>query len=361
MPLSFEMFKTLEDYSGLEKLHVYGDFLTLYSLPVNGTISETGKIFNNLEILDKRIFCLYASYVLAKAGFYLTDLRNPEVDDGTENPDNFFFTTDFNDKDWLELADFIFYYDESYEGKDVWSFEFANKKNETIKIFFVDFLYEDYKAPIEFTQGTSYFLLHPRLSRKARETCTRFADRIKEETGVDLAFSTGQFVAKYIPDKEKRQVVEANWEFLRQQVLGEFQSKWKILTYSIYRKEIDESYNELQKARLKLETGINLEEAVFCAGIACEGLLKALYSTKPKRIHDRMTFDEYLNDLTDLISEDFGEDILSDLRLIQEWRNKVAHAPREIPDKITALKIVTKAELFQKLFDDNLKRQSPTN
>jgi len=346
------------DYSELENLEVYGDFLSLYSLPIDGTIAEVGNIFDTLEELDTRIFCLYVSYVLSKAGFYWTDILNPdEMDDsGKYAPED--YTTKFDEKDWLEMGTSGPLGSEK-GGIGIWSMQFENEEKAHIHIFFVTTLWDNYKPPVEFVLGSSYYVIHPRLFRKAKEDCKDFAERLRKEMGCDLVLSTGQFAAKYLPDKEKREIVEANWVCLRERILGEFQKKWKLLTYALYKEDIEDSRNELRKARLKLDSGNDLEEAVFHAGVACEGLLKALHSSeRDEKIHERMGFDDYLNVLSDLLRDEFGEDIFSDLKLVKEWRNKVAHAPRKIPDSRTALKIVNKAELFQKLFDDYLKKQT---
>ena len=70
MPISREQFDMLGDYSGLEKLHVYGDLLNLYSLPVLTTIAEGGNLFSRIRSIDARLLTVYASYVLSRAGFY---------------------------------------------------------------------------------------------------------------------------------------------------------------------------------------------------------------------------------------------------------------------------------------------------
>ena len=38
MVISRDQFESLGDYSDLEQLHVYGDLLRLYSLPIHATI-----------------------------------------------------------------------------------------------------------------------------------------------------------------------------------------------------------------------------------------------------------------------------------------------------------------------------------
>lgn len=77
MPIPKEMFDILGDYSGLENMHPYGDFLSLYSLPVHASIAEAADIFRDLRGLDDRILTLYVSYILLKVGYYVSDFSFP--------------------------------------------------------------------------------------------------------------------------------------------------------------------------------------------------------------------------------------------------------------------------------------------
>jgi hypothetical protein len=357
MRIAEDVWDAMTDYSGLENLPVYGNFLTLYTLPAGGSIAEVGEICSNLKILDERIFALYVSYVLSKSGYYMAELLDPEADsDGM--PDPHFYTTKFKDEDWLELADYIFYAEEEGD-RDKFSITYENDKKEQLRVFFLNMIYSgDFELPTDFIPNGSYFVIHPRLFKKASESCQDFAETLRQETGCNIVLSTGQLADKFLRDKIKRQLVEANWESLRSKIYAEFQNKWKILVYSLQKDEIDASKSELQKAQQKLDSGIGLEDAALSAGIACEGFLRVLHSTKPNRIKERMSYDEYLCDLTDLLTQEFGEDIVADLNLIREWRNSVAHAPRKIPDTRTTVKIVTRAKLFEKLFEDYIQRNS---
>ena len=152
-------------------------------------------------------------------------------------------------------------------------------------------VYEDnFEMPANFIPNSSFFVIHPRLFKKATESCTRFAETLRKETGSNIVFSAGQLADRFIRDKMQRQLVEANWESLRANIFAEFQNQWKILVYSLQKEEIENSKSELQKAQQKLDSGIGLEDAVLNAGIACEGFLKILYSTKANSGKGRMIF-----------------------------------------------------------------------
>lgn len=201
----------------------------------------------------------------------------------------------------------------------------------------------------------SIFIIHPRLIRKAKEEFMRTKARMKELVGEDIVLSPGQFVSRFIPEDERRHVIEANWNNLRDRMLAKFQSEWRILIFSLHDKQLSESRDQLRKARLKFESGTEYQGSVLDAGIACEGLLKILHSVFPKRIQEKMEFNDYLCDLKQIIVEDYGEDIYKDLDFIREWRNNVAHAPIVVPTLTIALKVLTKTELFQNLFLENMK------
>jgi hypothetical protein len=357
MKIAEDVWDAITDYSGLENLPVYGNFLALYNLPAGGSIAEVGEIYSNLRILDERIFALYVSYILSRSGYYISELLDPEADsEGVADPH--FYTTKFQDEDWLELAEYIFYSEEEGE-RDRFSILYENDKKEQLQFFFLNMIYSSgFELPADFVPSSSYFVIHPRLFKKASKSCMDFAETLKKETGCNIVLSTGQLADKFIKDKTKRQFVEANWESLRAKLYAEFQNKWKILVYSLQKEEIETSKSELQKAQYKLDSGMMLEDAVLGAGIACEGFLKVLHSTRPNKVKERMSFDEYLCDLNDLLKQEFGEDIVADLSLIRAWRNKVAHAPRATPDTKTTVKIVTKAKLFERLFDEYIQRNS---
>lgn len=366
MPISKEMFDILGDYYGLENLHPYGDFLGLYSLPIHASIAEAGDIFRDLRRLDDRILTIYVSYILSKAGYFAADFVEPTEDDGDER----LFTRRFEDKDWLGLSDYFEHEEEGFA--DEWSMDFENEKSDRLRVFFITFLAQDedpvtkeysepvhllrlLEAPSEGKADKSVFVIHPRLSRKAKEAFIRTKEMMKQVVGQDIVFSPGQFATRFIPDENRRQLVEENWGSLRERILANFQKEWRILIYSIHDKQLSESRDQLRKARLKFESGNDYQGSVLDAGIACEGLLKILHSVFPKIIKDRMDFSDYLCDVRDIIIEDYGEDIYNDLEFIREWRNNVAHAPITIPTSNIALKVLTKSELFQALFLKNIK------
>jgi hypothetical protein len=357
MPISRDQFESLGDYSDLEQLHVYGDLLRLYSLEVHTTIDEAASLFRDIRSLDGIILTVYVSYVMGRLGFYSQLLASEDFPERQ-------YTTEFKDSDWLENL-VLFEHEEVYQ--DEWEMYFENERNEKIKVIFVTLLLSD-KDPIsgEYDEAahlvnlfdescSNCVVVHPRLSRKAKQTFMKTKNRMKQKTGEDIVLSTGQFVSKFIPDETKRKTVEANWEVLREKILGMLQKEWQILVYSIHDEQLSDIRTRLRKARQKYELGVEFEDSVKDAGISCEGLLQILHSIYPKKIDKRMDFNELLCDLKEIIIEEFGEDIYQDLNLIRVWRNNVLHPPVTKPDANIALKILSKAELFHELFHKKIK------
>jgi len=357
MPISLDQFKSLGDYSDLEHLHVYGDLLRLYSLPIHATIGEAASLFRSIRSLDDSILTVYVSYVLTRVGFYAQPFASGDF------PERL-YTTEFSDSDWLE--NLILFEHEEYE--DEWEMYFENESNETMKILFVTLLHSDedpitgkhdeaaHLVKLFDESGSNFVVVHPRLSRKAKQTFMKTKARMNQKTGEDVVLSTGQFVSRFIPDETKRKIVEANWEVLREKILGKLQREWPILVYSIYDKQLSDIQARLRKARLKYQLGTEFEDSIKDAGVSCEGLLQILHSIYPKKIDKKMEFSDLLCNLKDVISEEFGKDIYADLDLIREWRNNVLHPPVPKPDAHITLKIITKAELFHKLFHRRIKR-----
>lgn len=350
--------RLLGDYSDLENLHVYGDLLKLYSLPVHGEIAEIANLFNRIRSLDDRILTVYVSYVLGRAGFYAQALASGDFPEKLHSHK-------FNDADWLENLILFEHVEEGFE--EDWEMYFENEKIEAMKILFTTV----FRSDVDPITGKSdeathllkrfddsvpnYVIVHPRLPRKTKQAFMRTKEHVKQRVGEDVCLSTGQFIARFIPDEAKRSVVEANWEVLRNKILGTLQKEWPILVHSIHDKQLADIRARLRKARLTYEWGTDLENAIKDAGVCCEGLLQILHAIYPKKIEDKMEFNDLLCSLRDEIIEEFGDDIYNDLNLIREWRNKVLHPPVTRPDTQDALKVITKAELFHDLFHKKIR------
>ena len=191
-------------------------------------------------------------------------------------------------------------------------------------------------------------IAHPLLSRSKKEAFLETKAKLKKRLGKDVFLSTGEFLARFIPEKEKRIVLEKNWENLRMKILERLQMEYPFLTYAINRQTIAKVEEKLRAAQLKYEEG-RFEDAIKDASVACEGLLQILGSKYGIKTEEA-TFYDLQCILRDSIIEEFGENTYNDLDMIRKWRNKVVHFHKEKPDEFVTLQIVKRANLLLEIF-----------
>lgn len=347
------------DSSGLGKLHVYGDLLKLYSLPVRATIMQVGELHEELQALERQMLTLYASYVLAHSGFYVEAWVSEDfVASGGEVD----YTTKYKDDDWFEaaLAEYFdpgamaFYFD--------WEMDYANERQERLRVIFVNrFISEISPSGITSDEAecllrkfdkscSNYVLVHPKLSRQDKKGFMKVKERMKQIVGQDLVLSTGEFVAKFIPDNEKRHIIEENWKSLRKKIVQKLQQKKPILIFATHEQQLSDVDGRIRDSRIKYQTH-SFEDAIKDAGVACESLLQILHSVYvSKKIEKDLDFYDLLCTLRDVLTEEFGSNIYQDLDFVRIWRNNVVHPGREKPDGAITLQVITKAKLFNELF-----------
>jgi hypothetical protein len=358
MPISPEQFEHLDDFRGLEKLHVYGDLLKLYMLPVHATIIEVGNLYREIQALESKMLTLYASYVLAHCGFYVELFASEDVVEAGLEP---LHTTKFKDDEWIKNLDF-FEPSEEDTFKFEWEVYYKNERQEKLKVVFITlFIAEAGLSGIELDEVghllkkfdkscSNYALVHPKLSRQSKKTFMQAKEKMIKNVGQDLILSTGEFVAKLIPDNEKRHLIEENWNSLREKIVKDLRKKWPILIFAADAQQISETSELIRKSRIKYETH-SFEDAIKDAGIACESLLQILYSVYvSKKTTEELEFYELLCALKEVLAEKFGSNIYQDLDFVRTWRNNVVHPKREKPDEAITLQVVTRAELFNELF-----------
>lgn len=362
MPMSIDQFEHLDDFSGLQGLHVYGDFLTLYSLPVHANLGEAGRLYQDLKLFEQRLLTVYVSYILAHKGYYVKAFTGADFEDIGN-----LYTNRFRSEDWIKNFDLFQPGDEpAFE----WTEDYENAEGHRIRVIFVTMLILEINARTGEERDEAQHLMkqffdkdslnlvvvHPRLSRQANETFQCAKNRVKEYTKGDQLLSTGEFVSRFFPIREERYVVEQNWTLLRERLLGDLQKEWPILIYAVQQQKLVDVEEQLRKARLKYEMN-NFEDAIKDAGVSCEGLLQVLCSIFGKReLEKEMEFYDLLCALRNAIIEQFGDDVYHDLDLIREWRNKVVHPSGVKPDDASTLRVITKAELFFELFKKKMLR-----
>lgn len=346
------------NHRNLGNLHVYGDLLQLYALPGHGTIIEVGELYGELKALERELLTLYASYVLAHIGFYVEDWVS---DDFVEASGEALYTTKFQDDDWIEnLALFERLEEEFYSG---WEMYYKNERQERLKVIFVTLFMTEINMRTDITLDeveyllkkfgkscSNYVVVHPKLSRQDKKTFMQAKEKMKQNEGQDLILSTGEFVAKFIPDGKKRQIIEENWKFLREKIVVDLRQKRPILIFATDAKQLSDTSERIRKSMVKYETR-SFEDAIKDAGVPCESLLQILYSVYfPKKTAEKLEFYDLLCALKEVITERFGSNIYLDLDFIRTWRNNVVHPRRDKPDSAITLQVITKAQLFNKLF-----------
>lgn len=124
------------DSSGLGKLHVFGDLLKLYTLPVpaHATIIQVGELYEELQSLECQMLTLYASYILAHSGFYI----EPWASEGyVEIAGEADYTTKYQDDDWLQAAISRYFDPGVMTSLDFeWEMDYENEQKERLRVIF---------------------------------------------------------------------------------------------------------------------------------------------------------------------------------------------------------------------------------
>lgn len=347
--------------SELGKLHVYGDLLKLYTLPVHEMITKVGELYKELQDLERQLLTVYASYVLAHSNFYVELLTEEDYVEAAGKAE---YTTKFTDDDWFEAACKGYFEPNEAEAFYIdWEMYYKNVQKERLKVIFAtDFIQELHarkgkkldevqRLLKKFDKSCSnYVLVHPKLARQEKKRFIEVKEKMKQTIGQDLVLSTGEFVAKFIPNSDERYIIEENWNFLREKIVENLQKKWPFLIYATYAQQLSDAAEQIRKSRIKYET-YYFEDAIKDAGIACESLLQILHSVYvSKKAAKELEFYDLLCALKEVLAEKFGSNIYQDLDFIRIWRNNVVHPGREKPDGAIPLQVITKAKLFHRLF-----------
>jgi hypothetical protein len=364
LTISGDQFNHLDEYAALENLHVYGDLLKLYALPIHASIAEAGRLCDEIRILDAQILTLYVSYVLAKVGFYVQLFAGEDFAESGGR----LYTTEFSDEDWLEN---LYLFRPMEDEPDIqWDYCYENSKGEVLKIIFATiFISEvnfrtgktsneaEHLAKSFDESASNYVIAHPRLSRQAKEAFMRVKKQMKTMKGEDLVLSTGEFIARFIPDEQKRYIIEQNWNSLRSKILERLQKEWPIIILARNDQQISDIRERLHKSMVKYENR-EFDDAIKDVGVSCESLLQVLYSVYGStRSNEDLGFNDLLTGLKSFIEEEFGENIYNDLNFIRDWRNIVVHPKQIKPDIAIAFQVISKADLFFKLFEMKIIKQ----
>lgn len=117
------------------------------------------------------------------------------------------------------------------------------------------------------------------------------------------------------------------------------------------RKEIISSINKFELGGIKEPE--EYESIMRTATKGIEGLLHVLYKRSFRIFPEpNWTFNDVFSRLEDLIKDDFGPETITDLKYLNDIRNKVSH-PRDFsPKKRDLINCILRADTFLQLFDD---------
>lgn len=393
----------MEDKHRGEQL-IYGDFLKLRSLKVHGQIEQVGILSQNLNHLDRCLFMGFVSYILSKKGYFdvtiYDDSRykyNPSeyVHEYTENGD---LTTDFDEDTWVQYISrgLTQWTEELRAARDAgvsasvdqlehhywWSHVFENSESkEKLCVVFLPILswkWIFYRDPEEIAEleathrepepwinipfyggGQNFVIIKPSEYKKAKKDSPEQLRNLRETLPKlkknAFLVSVDEFVAKFISDPEKKQVVLENWEAIRERVLEALLKDYPMLVLALENNQVSQAEDFLKRSRRLLEDG-DLDHAVIDAARACEALLNVLYHKNYGKAPVRLELGDFLSTMRADIETELGLEVYNDLEYVRRWRNLVVH-PQESKftlEKNTVLQIVARSEMFHELLSNIL-------
>lgn len=360
----------MEDLHKGEQL-LYGNFLRLFDLEVQGNIEETGRLYGRLRDLDRSLFAGFVSFILARVGYYSKTILDVS---GSK-------TTDNTNEDWIEDIELLImaWAEELNDLKKTigeladtpllrehmaWNQYYENiEDRDVMKIVFVS------RMPLGFLVAKSeeewlvagsidpscknYIVVHPVTYSQAKE---KHPDKLRElrnalsDENVSL-LSTDEFVGRFAPDTERKHILLENWCAIRDTVLENLRKEFPIVVYASKIQQLMQTGERLKASRRECEA-CDLEHAIRDAGFACESLLSVLYYKEKGKEPENLTFNDLLISVKEVIETEFGPLVYSDLEFIRDWRNIVSHPQKTayaLDSKIT-LQVVSRSEIFYELF-----------
>jgi HEPN domain-containing protein len=385
----------LEDKIRGEQL-VYGDFPKLLNLKVTGEIDQLGILAENLNRFDRSIFMGFTSYILAKGGFkdltLFDDSRygyNNErlIYEYAEDGDD---TREYDEDQWVKCIgdgltqwteeltrlrdergtnatvdelEHYYWWSHKYqrcESKEKLVVIFLPRLNWDL-IFFQDI--EDDRSPwvnIPLEGDQNFVIAKPSEYKKAKkefpEKLLELKDVLPKMNKNASLVSVDEFVAKVLPDSEKKHVILENWITIRDRVLEGILKEYPLLILALEKNRLVQADDSIRKSRRDYEDE-KFDDAIKAAAFACEAILYVYYRKNYGKIPGRpYGLEDLLSSMSDKILEELGQEVIYDLQFIRKWRNMVTH-PQEfevVVEKKDALQVVARAEMSIELFKNLL-------
>jgi len=388
----------MEDKHRGEQL-VFGDFLKLHAIKVHGEIAQIGILSWNLNHLERCLFMGFVSYILSRIGYF--DVTIYDDSRYQYNPDKLMheytedgvFTTDFDEDAWVSnisrglagwteelraLRDqFGSASVDELEHYYWWTHVFKHTENkDEIAIVFLPNLSEwiFYRDPEDDPERPwvnfplrpncqNFVIVEPSEYKKAKKVSPEKLRELREtlpRVNEQASFvSIDEFVAKFIADPEKKQIVLENWVTIRERVLEALLKGNPIIVLALENTQIRNAEDLLKQSRRLLEDG-DLDHAVIDAVRACEALLNVLYHKNFGKAPERLELGDFISTMRTEIQTEFGVEVYNDLEYIRRWRNLVVHLEEagSTLEKNTALQVVARTEMFHELLNNILLKPS---
>jgi len=357
---------------------VYGDFLGFFNIRIGdmpfdmaSRLIKIAAFYEELKGIRCNMLDAYVKFALLKAGYVSLDWLELAKDEAAEGEDPkviaredmmgfirdvlmtgeeiIYITVDEyinleNPKECIRVKLFSFQ-PGFWNDKVVFGWWGEKKKDELI---------EKLTEPVDgynFESISSLMVVDPLIYRLAKDFVRKLKMELEEKLGKNILLSTHEFLNLLALDREN---FEADWSDLREITIKRLKEKYpfisvyeETLRINFAQKEIREALADLSKTELKES---DCRELIWRVSNAIEAYLGVLYHRWKNRPPEERGFGWLLNSLRNEIEAEFGEDVYNDLSFIKDKRNTVSH-PKTI--KITiddTIKVVRRAEIFQRLF-----------
>ena len=201
-----------------------------------------------------------------------------------------------------------------------------------------------------FENTSPLIVVDPLTYHITKDFIRRLKQELEEKLGGNVLVSTRELLSLLALDRKK---FENDWKGLREKAVEKLKEKYPFISLHDEIWRIRKAEREIKEALAKIAREslreADCEEIIRNVGLSIESLLGVLYHWFRHAAPPEMTIGELLSSLREDIINEFGEDIINDLAFIAEKRNLASH-PK--PVKLSyedALKVVKKAELFQRL------------
>lgn len=382
---------------------IYGDFSRLLSVQVTGDMAQISSTYRELKKLDKSLYIGFVTYLLARAGYCnqticekwrinskiyslehnceICPLNQKLVQDQQVNwsewiQNSFAWAEEVNEL-WDKFGETV---DQAIEELmnffGSWSNIFVNQETQRkIKVIFTDSLPGQWTdisdRSSRWTESdefnikdlknwqalnaidpscANYVLVRPQTYKDARK---QFSDRLQQiidKLAVEniQLLSIDEFADKFVP-RENKDIELTKWVNIRTEILESLKTNNPILIIALEWEKINNIESHLKKARQEFENprdNLDYENAVRNATKAVEELLQVLYHKHFGKKPEGLTWQPLQDKLREILNDEFGDVILSDLSFLKSWRNDEVHPSDSILTKNIVLQVITRSEAF---------------